>query len=799
MSAAQSSLAALGLQNSGMGGYSMQDRAAAARAMYARDQQTVALLGGSHGYSQSSDPYSNANAHAAAVSAMLGSSAQNAMLGHQYSVAPTGQQMHASMYQSILSPPSEIVARDSGEPKPRDIGVTKASKKADKEKPVRLEQNVASNKKPAQAASRTLTKNSSPVVPLIRAPAQTAERDKARVENEGAPEREAPDPKAESDSTESDRDDQNTSTSVDEHGMKFFAPKTPSSVSFEHASLVRSGRFHEVVSALLDKSKRSGALEYLISVGAAIPIPKALVAGPLKERLNTPGFKNAGSIGAPTIPRDVVTANILVWLWAQHEQNFQQAFEKSGRIDVDPDCKWLIQAAVDTSVRELTLEIADAVARGEGPFADALATRKGHSSSKNLSAVSESERTNASKRVEIHTASTVSKALMTNLCVDGEMNRTIPKFQHLVEYLDESRMCALRAKSQERTLLATLIARKTTMVEPFSHAYVSAMVRAGEALGHGKLFETVQDEDVMASSMIPYDIFTDESGLWEDPGKPEDHFTHGLSGDDLVRRAHARAMIRKSLRKLQDRHSIRGGTPTYGPYVDASTAHSSASVGASEYSKTQQASTAPRSGFKRKAYSISEPPVPPGTGSAHAKSSTVYNPNHVSAPLDWDADDLENSIYGRYARGDRARSSSMSLSRGDPRGGKKTKRSMSMSAESTLSAGLDSTDGEITNLRSTREIEWADVAGVFQNVELPKKSKASAQEKPAARTIIAPFCRQVENEPVVEDESDTEEDLSEETVLKNHQTVLDDMKAKLSAYLETRKEQQERRKQKSKS
>jgi hypothetical protein len=124
---------------------------------------------------------------------------------------------------------------------------------------------------------------------------------------------------------------------------------------------------------------------------------------------------------------------------------------------------------------------------------------------------------------------------------------------------------------------------------------------------------------------------------------------------------------------------------------------------------------------------------------------------------------------------------------------------MSMSVESTVSAGLDSTDGDTTNLRSTREIEWADVAGIFQNVELPNKSKASAQEKPASRTIIAPFCRRVDNEPVAEDESDTEEDLSEETVLTNHQTVLDDMKAKLSAYLETRKEQQERRKLKSKS
>jgi len=46
-----------------------------------------------------------------------------------------------------------------------------------------------------------------------------------------------------------------------------------------------------------------------------------------------------------------------VWLWNYHEDEFQVAFTKSGRIDVDPTCKWLVQAAVDASIRALTAHI----------------------------------------------------------------------------------------------------------------------------------------------------------------------------------------------------------------------------------------------------------------------------------------------------------------------------------------------------------------------------------------------------------------------------------------------------------
>jgi len=54
--------------------------------------------------------------------------------------------------------------------------------------------------------------------------------------------------------------------------------------------------------------------------------------------------------------KQVVAAIVLIWLWVQHKEIFQRAFAKSGRIDVDPECKWLIQAAVDTATRALAAE-----------------------------------------------------------------------------------------------------------------------------------------------------------------------------------------------------------------------------------------------------------------------------------------------------------------------------------------------------------------------------------------------------------------------------------------------------------
>ena len=344
---------------------------------------------------------------------------------------------------------------------------------------------------------------------------------------------------------------------------------------------------------------------------------------------------------------------------------------------------------------------------------------------------------------------------------------------------------------------------------PFSHAYASSMVRAGEAVGHGELFEVVQNEDVKVSTMIPYDVFTDESGSWEDPCRPVGGYTAGLSGDDLMRRAHARAMIQKSLKKLQDRHNIKGGTPNPGPYTDPP---SSASPSNTEGSKTASSgSTTPRGWGKRRSTSFSERIIQPGTGSAEATSASLYEPKHYSSPLEWKSDDPENGPYGSHSnqtnnvkRRSMSQGQILSSTGSTPRGNKGAaalSRSISLGSYAEIKG--ESKDGF---KRSTHEIAWSDVANVFESVQLTATTSASKKKKkghdahhnpptPIGKTIFAPFVRKTElSSTDSESESDTEEDLRDDIVLSRHQVVLDEMRKKLTALLEARKKSQERRK-----
>lgn len=91
---------------------------------------------------------------------------------------------------------------------------------------------------------------------------------------------------------------------------------------------------------------------------------------------------------------------MLIWLWNYHEDDFQSAFAKSGRIDVDPTCKWLVQAAVDTSVRALMLYVKER-------------NRKAGSAAKNP--------TESSVNAELVAASVVGKALTSESCLSIEI------------------------------------------------------------------------------------------------------------------------------------------------------------------------------------------------------------------------------------------------------------------------------------------------------------------------------------------------------------------------------------------
>ena len=592
-------------------------------------------------------------------------------------------------------------------------------------------------------------------------------------------------------------------------GMQFYVPAAPSGIPSDIATKVLMARTSEAIEAWEsgDAVFDAGVLiDYLLAVGVAVPIPKALVANPLKDRISTNTMKNTSFGNIPATAREVIIASILLWLWKHHEDCFQKAFAKSGRIDVDPECKWLINAAVERAVLSLSQDIA----KPGSHLSLALTVPKNKGGSSNKAPPgSDSERVQAKNtKLDLLASSIVSKSLMEGMEIDEEMDTLLPHFDDVVQYLDECRKCTLYSKAQERALLATLISRKATMSLPFSHAYASSMVRAGEAVGHGELFEVIQNEDVKVSTMIPYDVFTDESGIWEDPCRPVGGYTKGLTGDDLMRRAHARAMIQKSLKKLQDRHNIKGGTPNSGAYTDPPNTTSNANADGKK--AVSSGSSTPRGSARRRSSSFAEPKIQAGTGSAAATSILLYEPKHHSSTLIWNSSAAENRPYGRYeSQPKHVKRRSMSqgqipLPSGgstprDSKNGKALNRSVSLG--SYEESKRDSKDG-----KSTHEIPWSDVANVFESVDLTTMTATSKKTKehdshhnpptPRDKTIFAPFVRKTELSWTDSDdsESDTEEDLRDDIVLSRHQVVLDDMKKKLSVFLEARKKTHQRRK-----
>jgi hypothetical protein len=618
----------------------------------------------------------------------------------------------------------------------------------------------------------------------------------------------------------------NATVKVAPTGLQYYVPPAPTGISSDFATTVLAGRCHEAIGVSVYRDLAVEGLRvvnYITAVGMAVPIPKTVITNPLKERMNGLVFKNSNVGSMPASSRDIIAAVILLWLWRNQESSFQRAFAKSGRIDVDPECKWFVNTAVNKAVSALSNEVLGSTSRASG-LTTALLAHKSKSSigPKGTHGIAEQDsiRTTTTK-IDLLVASVVSKSLNMTLVLNEEMNSAIPQFDNLVDYLDECRKSALFAKSQERALLAAIVSRKATMSFSFSHAYVSAMVRAGEALGHGPLFEVVQDESCGVSTMIPYDVFTDESGGWEDPCRPLLGFTEGLTGDELMRRGHTRAMIQKSLKKLQDRQNVKGGAQIAGPYID--TGSSSAS------STGSKASSAARGGSHRRRSSASEPSIQTGSGSAIATSWALYEPNHQSPPLEWNANAIHNSAYGRHNMGTRPRS--LSLAQGAAvlrHSGKVPRRRRSSSSipvpvvsavqQKEQVVVLDKSSNEEVNVKpkprdvgsriSTREIPWGDIAGIFQKVQLPdaikeqkeKEAKLSAKE----RTIFAPVVRKLDSIPVIDDEEeesdDEEEDLTDETILARHRVVLDRMKARLTFVLENNKKRnQDRRKSRDKS
>lgn len=610
---------------------------------------------------------------------------------------------------------------------------------------------------------------------------------------------------------------------------------TPKRLSPKVMALIDEARFHEAISVYSkesqeapkdenacgrngEKSQESGEesssktnltmLEYLLKAGDAVPIPNAVIVNILKERISflLATVRDNKSVRSQLqASKDVVAAVVLIWLWNRYKTKLEEAMSNGRSLYDDSYCKWLLHAAAHIAARALMV--------CPLPPIDGA--------------------TLSSKALDARAAKLVSEALCKEFRIDKDMDNVIGKLGPLVKHLDHQRMESLKTKVHERTLLAALISRRTKMSEAFSHSYTSAVVRAGEALGHEDICDVAQDEAAKASTLMPYDFFDDELGAWEDPCRPSGGFIAGLTGDELVHRAHARAMLQKSMRRLQDRYAIKGGTLSAGPYADVVPKADATGAAAAASLKSPSLSRS-SSGLKRKSSFSS---IESGGGGSR---SALFRPAHYSAPLLWDCEDIDNLPYGRHteinftARGrspSMARFGGFSISSSSLERPKKRRRSSgaeddcSVTSMSVSPAPEDSTSGLLPEAadedvaidslpRSTVEIEWTHVADMFEPVELDdvsKKVQASPSPRASASAeksienddksspskkgpIIAPFCREFDYSKLDEDSSGDsdnanggeEENLSDEAVLERHQAVLDDMKEKLEHAMKVR-------------
>jgi hypothetical protein len=106
------------------------------------------------------------------------------------------------------------------------------------------------------------------------------------------------------------KEDADSTAVTEARGMSFFVPPAPPTITSEIASLVLEANFADAIDLAESNTNTCpggvAVVEYLMSVGAAVPIPKALVAGPLKDRIMaSPGPKGNQVSGVASIPREV--------------------------------------------------------------------------------------------------------------------------------------------------------------------------------------------------------------------------------------------------------------------------------------------------------------------------------------------------------------------------------------------------------------------------------------------------------------------------------------------------------------
>jgi hypothetical protein len=146
--------------------------------------------------------------------------------------------------------------------------------------------------------------------------------------------------------------------------------------------------------------------------------------------------------------------------------------------------------------------------------------------------------------------------------------------------------------------------------------------------------------------------------------------------------------------------------------------------------------------------------------------------------MPWSTNDISHFPYGQYEF------------TGPPNTGKKKRK---------LNDGSAQRDGQITALaaehRSTQELEWEDVANQFFHTDATEIDyDFSGNVHIGNKKIFAPYVKSFDRSSLEmsNDEPSSDEDITDETILLRHQKVLDEMKIKLDAALESRKQQSEK-------
>jgi hypothetical protein len=283
--------------------------------------------------------------------------------------------------------------------------------------------------------------------------------------------------------------------------------------------------------------------------------------------------------------------------------------------------------------------------------------------------------------------------------------------------------------------------------------------------------------------MLPFDYFQDNAGVWEEPCRPEQGFHAGLCGVEMKKEAHARSLLRKSMKRLQDQLGLKGGILDGGPYYPV----------APIITSTPTTPTAP-SLMRSLSGSMKQK-----SSSDYAPPDAAFNPGHFVPPMNWNINDVSNLPYGQYSL-EPVQFSSV----GDALNDDKRKEYSQLNGE-------DSGISLAQKYRSTHEVKWEDVADMFlhggnsrqidiNSVLSADQGPLGADEQTGKKKIYAPFVQSFDLsslEAMFQDLDDSDgdetEDISDETILKAHQGVLDEMKLKLDAALEKRRQQTQQR------